>query len=205
MTRLVADIAENYYALMALDDRLENLNRIIALQEQSLADRHCPEGIRPRHRAGVQRFQAEVRKNQSERLIINQQIIETENRINFLVGRFPAACRSPIRRLLRSQSSLLCVGVPAAVACKTDPISARPSGELEAAGLDVRVARANFFPKLVMTAGVGYEAFNTKYLFLTPESSDLQHRWQSGRTVGQPQRDQGRLSQRERPAIAGRL
>ena len=37
--------------------------------------------------------------------------------------------------------------------------------ELEAAGLDVRVARANFFPKLVMSAGVGYEAFNTKYLF----------------------------------------
>ena len=42
--------------------------------------------------------------------------------------------------------------------------------ELAAAGLDVRVARANFFPKLIITAGVGYEAFNTKYLFLTPES-----------------------------------
>jgi outer membrane protein TolC len=42
--------------------------------------------------------------------------------------------------------------------------------ELSAAGLDVRVARANFFPKLFMTSGVGYEAFNTKYLFFTPES-----------------------------------
>ena len=34
----------------------------------------------------------------------------------------------------------------------------------------MRVARANFYPKLFITAGVGYEAFNTKYLFLTPES-----------------------------------
>jgi outer membrane protein TolC len=42
--------------------------------------------------------------------------------------------------------------------------------ELQAAGLDVRVARANFFPRLTITSGVGYEAFNAKYLFFTPES-----------------------------------
>ncbi len=42
--------------------------------------------------------------------------------------------------------------------------------ELEAAGLDVRVARANFYPKLFINTGVGYEAFNTKYLFISPAS-----------------------------------
>ena len=36
VTRLVAEVAENYYRLMALDKRLENLDQIIALQEQSL-------------------------------------------------------------------------------------------------------------------------------------------------------------------------
>ena len=36
ITRLVADIAENYYRLMALDKRLENLNLTIELQERSL-------------------------------------------------------------------------------------------------------------------------------------------------------------------------
>ncbi len=41
--------------------------------------------------------------------------------------------------------------------------------ELTAAGLDVRVARANFYPKGSITAGVGYEAFNPKYLF-NPEA-----------------------------------
>ena len=34
VTRLVAEIAENYYHLMALDKRIENLDRIIALQER---------------------------------------------------------------------------------------------------------------------------------------------------------------------------
>ena len=42
--------------------------------------------------------------------------------------------------------------------------------ELEAAGLDVKVARAHFFPRLTITGGVGYEAFNPKYLFWTPEA-----------------------------------
>jgi len=37
----------------------------------------------------VKRFEAEVLKNQSRQYAIQQQIVETENRINFLVGRFP--------------------------------------------------------------------------------------------------------------------
>lgn len=41
--------------------------------------------------------------------------------------------------------------------------------DLEAAGLDIQVARANFFPKVIITGGVGYESFNPKYLF-NPEA-----------------------------------
>mgnify|MGYP002623583660 CR=1 FL=1 len=36
VTQLVAEIAADYYELMALDQRIDNLNRIIGLQEQSL-------------------------------------------------------------------------------------------------------------------------------------------------------------------------
>jgi hypothetical protein len=42
--------------------------------------------------------------------------------------------------------------------------------ELAAAGLDVKVARARFFPVLTITGGVGYSAFNMRYLFITPEA-----------------------------------
>jgi len=42
--------------------------------------------------------------------------------------------------------------------------------ELQAAGLDVNVARANFYPKLTITAGVGFEGFNPRYLVMSPES-----------------------------------
>ncbi len=89
VTRLVAEIAENYYNLMALDKRIENLDRIIAFQERSLEIAKSQKEAAQGTELGVQRFLAEVRKNQSQKLIYKQEIIEVENRINFLVGRYP--------------------------------------------------------------------------------------------------------------------
>ena len=42
--------------------------------------------------------------------------------------------------------------------------------EVAAAGLDVRSARARFYPSLDLTAGLGWNAFSTGYLFRSPES-----------------------------------
>ncbi len=42
--------------------------------------------------------------------------------------------------------------------------------ELEAAKLDVKVAKARFYPSLGISAGIGFQAFNPKYLLETPES-----------------------------------
>ena len=169
VTRLVAEIAENYYKLMALDKQLETLDGTIALQEQSLEIAKAQkEGARGTE-LGVQRFLAEVRKNQSQKLIIRQEIIETENRINFLCGRYPQPVERMSAQFIDLQLQTLSVGVPSQL-LQNRPDIRQAERELAAAGLDVRVARANFFPKLIITSGVGYEAFNTKYLFFTPES-----------------------------------
>ncbi|HTU23862.1 MAG TPA: TolC family protein, partial [Pirellulales bacterium] len=118
---------------------------------------------------GVQRFLAEVRKNQSQKLIIRQDIIEVENRINFLCGRYPQPVQRNSTNFIDLALRALAVGVPSQL-LQNRPDIRQAERELEAAGLDVRVARANFYPKMFITGGVGYEAFNTKYLFVTPES-----------------------------------
>lgn len=168
VTRLVAEVAENYYGLMAFDQRLQNLDRIIVLQEQSLKIAQ----FRLKQARGtslpVQRFLAEVRKNRSQKLIVNQDIIQTENRINFLVNRFP----QPVERQSARFFDLtfpLSVGVPSQL-LHNRPDIRQAERELEAAGLDVKVARARFFPVVAITAGVGYEAFSPQYLFVTPEA-----------------------------------
>lgn len=169
LTRMIAEIAENYYELMALDKRLENLDQTILLQQQSLDIAKAKKEAARGNELAVQRFDAEVRKNQSEKLIVRQEIIEVENRINFLVNRYP----QPVERVSAAFFDLtihqLNVGVPAQL-LQNRPDIRQAERELAAAGLDVLVARAHFFPTLDITSGVGYEAFNTRYLFDSPES-----------------------------------
>lgn len=169
VTRLVAEIAENYYGLMALDKRIENLDFTIRLQEQSLEiAKSQKEGVRGTE-LGVQRFRAEVRKNQSQKLIIRQEIIEVENRINFLVGRFPQPVHRVSDKFFDLSLHALKLGVPAEL-LQNRPDIRKAELELAAADLDIKVARANFYPRVRITAGIGYEAFNPKYLVMTPES-----------------------------------
>jgi NodT family efflux transporter outer membrane factor (OMF) lipoprotein len=169
VTRLVAEIAENYYWLMALDARLENLDRIIELQERSLEIARARKEAARSTDLPVQRFLAEVRKNQSQKLIVRQDIIQVENRINFLVGRFPQPVERMPVNFVNLQMHALSVGVPPQL-LQNRPDIRRAERELAAAGLDVKVARARFFPVVTITGGVGYSAFNTKYLFITPEA-----------------------------------
>jgi multidrug efflux system outer membrane protein len=173
VTSVVAEIADNYFLLMGLDKRIENLDRIIALQEQSLSFARLAKEFARGTDLAVQRFQAEVSRNQSEKQIVQQDIIQVENRINFLAGRFPQPVeRVPLKSLddfINLNLHTLSVGVPAQL-LENRPDIRRAERELAATGLDVEVARKNFYPKGVITAGVGYEAFNPRYLFLTPEA-----------------------------------
>ena len=150
VTKLVAEIAENYYMLMALDNRIQTLDRTIQVQQESL------EASRRFMNAGrvsdlpVQRFQAEVRKNQSEKLIINQEIIQVENRINFLLNRYPQPVERDSAGFLDLNIHALSLGLPAQL-LQNRPDIRQAERELAAAGLDVKVARARFFPRCPLT------------------------------------------------------
>lgn len=164
VTRLVAEVAEKYFELMALDNRLETLNQTIALQQRSLQIAQAKREAGRDTDLPVKRFQAEVLKNQSERLVVAQEIIEVENRINFLLGRYPQRVERSSDRFLEMTIHPLCVGAPAQL-LQNRPDIRQAERELEAAGLDVLVARAEFFPSLDITGNVGYRAFNPKFLF----------------------------------------
>jgi outer membrane protein TolC len=172
VTRLIAEIAENYYRLMALDARLENLNRIIALQERSYEIAKARKEAARSTDLPVLRFLAEVRRNQSEKLIVYQDIVEAENRLNFSLGRNPQRVERKsgnINDLIDLRLHSLSMGVPAEL-LRNRPDIRQAERELAATGLDVLVARKRFYPQGLITSGVGYQAFNPTYLFITPES-----------------------------------
>lgn len=164
ITRLVADVAENYFRLMALDKRLENLNLTIELQERSLEIAKALKEAARITELGVLRFEAEVRKNQSEKLIVDQDIVVTENRINYLLNRFPQRVERVSAGFYELNINRLNVGVPSQL-LQNRPDIRQAERDLAATGLDVKVARVNFFPQLVLSGGTGLESLLINHLF----------------------------------------
>ena len=164
VTTLVAEIAENFYRLMALDKRLENLNQIIEFQKKSLEIAKARLDAARDTRLSVLRFEAELNRNYSEKLIINQGIIQGENRINFLVNRYPQSVERMSEGFYDLKIHPLSVGVPSQLIQNRTDIR-QAERELAAAGLDVKVARVNFFPQLVISGGVGLQSFPLNHLF----------------------------------------
>jgi len=169
VTRLVADIAEDYYRLLALDKRLETLDQTITIQQQSLEIAKARKDAGRGTELPVQRFQAEVRRNQSEKLIVTQEVVEAENRINALSNRYPQAVGRASAGYFDITIHALAVGLPSQL-LRNRPDIRQAERELQASGLDVLSARARFYPDLTITAGLGYQAFSPRFLFMTPEA-----------------------------------
>ncbi|RMG35608.1 MAG: efflux transporter outer membrane subunit [Planctomycetota bacterium] len=168
VTRLVAEVADSYYELLALDQQLATLDSIIELQQRSLELARAQKEAGRSTELPVQRFLAELRKSQSEKLVVQQEIVQTENRINGLLLRFPEKVERASERFLDIQLHALEAGLPSELLLNRPDII-QAERELIAAGLDIQVARAEFFPKLEITASVGYRAFNPRYL-INPEA-----------------------------------
>ena len=168
-TTLIAEIANSYYELMALDNQLEILRSNIQIQQNALEIVKLQKVAAKVTELAVRKFEAEVLKNQSRQYGIMQMITETENRINFLVGRFP----QPVLRNSQTFTSLVpdsvSAGVPSQL-LQNRPDIRQAELDLASAKLDIKVAKANFYPSLRITAGVGYQAFNPQFLINTPQS-----------------------------------
>lgn len=169
VTRLVAEIANAYYELMALDNQLHIVKQNIEIQQNALRIVRLQKQSAKVTELAVNRFEAEVLKNQSHQFEIEQRITETENEINFLVGRLPQPVlrNSDAFALLAPDTAFS--GVPPQL-LDNRPDLRQAALELEACKLDVKAARAEFYPSLDISASIGYQAFNPKYLITSPAS-----------------------------------
>jgi multidrug efflux system outer membrane protein len=169
VTNLVAEIAESYYELLALDNQMEIVKQNIELQKNALEIIKVQKEAARATELAVQKFQAEVLKTQSLEYDIAQQIKETENRINFLLGRYPQDVARNKTDLLGLTAAIVQYGIPSQLLANRSDIK-QAELELTAAKLDVKVARAEFYPSFGISAGVGFQAFNPTFLFRMPES-----------------------------------
>lgn len=169
VTEIIAEIADSYWDLVALDKEVEILEGNIEIQRNALEIVKLKKAAARGTQLEVQRFQAEVLKNQGLIAELEKERILVENRINFLVGRYPQHVQREDDTFMAEAPDVVDTGIP------SDLLENRPDvraaeNRLEAATLDTKVAKARFYPALSIEAGVGYESFNARHLIDTPQS-----------------------------------
>jgi multidrug efflux system outer membrane protein len=158
-TSLVADIAGNYYNLMALDQQL-------SITEQSVKDWQTTVNTMKSLKVadvvtGAAVVQSEASKYAVEVTIpdLKQAIWQTENMINLLLGRDPG----PVLRAkidTEQPATMLNPGVPAQMLANRPDVMAAEYGFRNAFEL-TNVARASFYPSLTLTGSGGYASVNS--------------------------------------------
>ena len=169
VTNLVAEIANSYYELLSFDNQLTIVRQNIELNKNALEVTKLQKEAARATELAVRKFEAEVLNSQSLEYSILQNIKETENKLNFLLGRFPQPIPRDQSNFLALVPPTVSTGIPSQL-LNNRPDIKQAELDLAAAKLDVKVARAEFFPSLGISAAVGLNAFNPTYLFRLPES-----------------------------------
>jgi multidrug efflux system outer membrane protein len=168
-TNLIAEIAHSYYELLALDKQLVIVQRNIEIQSSALRIVRIQKTAARVTELAVRKFEAEVLHTRSLQFDIQQHIVVKENELNFLLGRFP----QPIARESTAFDQLIeqpyRSGVPAQLLGNRPDIR-QAELALSAAKLEVKVAKARFYPSLDISAALGLQAFNPSFLVKAPES-----------------------------------
>jgi outer membrane protein TolC len=156
-TSLVADIANNYYYLMALD-------RQLLITEQSVKNwQTTVDVMKDLKNADVVTGAAVVQSEASKYAVkvtipdLKQSIWQTENIINLLLARVPG----PVARAKiddQKPITMLNLGIPAQMLANRPDVLAAEYGFRNAYEL-TNVARTYFYPSLTLTGSGGYSSY----------------------------------------------
>jgi multidrug efflux system outer membrane protein len=169
VTNVVAEVANSYYELMALDNQhtivdsyvsvLTQIKDMVLLQQSAGRVTSLP----------VKRFEAEVLKNKARQYQIKQRITVAQNKLNLLLGRYPQNISRDSKHFIEIAFTKIRSSVPTKLLDNRPDIK-RASLELMAAKLNVKVAKARFYPSLSIDGSYGWEQFNSKHFDGTPTS-----------------------------------
>jgi NodT family efflux transporter outer membrane factor (OMF) lipoprotein len=169
LTNLVSEVADSYYELRSLDSQLEIVEQNVKIQTDALEMVKAQQQAARVTELAVRRFEAQVYKTQSLQYELKQKIVEAENKINFLVGRFPQSVDRGGDAFVSLVPEVVKAGIPSQM-LENRPDIRKAELDVKAAELDVKVARAAFYPSLKLSGEVGYEAYRLQNTFDSPQS-----------------------------------
>lgn len=169
ITNLIAEIANNYYELLASYQQLEIIRQAIQLQKKEWEVVKIQRQAARVTELAVKQFEAQLLSARALEFQELQQIAVFQNNLSLLSGKFSLLEKPDFNRFMESLPNRLPAGVPAQLLINRPDIR-QAELELQAAKWDVKVARAEFLPTFSIDARLGYNAFSPKYFLHTPES-----------------------------------
>tara|TARA_Y100001972_G_C7654739_1_gene329584 strand:+ start:210 stop:1652 length:1443 start_codon:yes stop_codon:yes gene_type:complete len=172
-TWLIAEVATNYYHLLALDQEIKTLNEYIRLQELALQlIQDLKEGGKANQLA-IDQFEALSLNTRAQLQAKTRELYSAEFNLARLVGTLDYEMdRMDLDSAIVIQDQII-AGLP------VDLIQKRPDLReaerlLQASNADVNAARAAFYPSINLMGLAGFNAFDFSRLFISPASSIYQ-------------------------------
>lgn len=155
-TDLIAQIATNYYLLLALDEELRVVQKTIETRQESLKTIQLLKDAGTENQVGVDRSAALLYNAQAQILDIKEEIFKTENTLGLLLGEH--AQGYPRGSLGNQQiSAEIKTGVPLLLLRNRPDVMQAEFGLMNSFEL-TNVAKSNFYPSFTLTASAGFQS-----------------------------------------------
>ncbi len=170
VTNLIAEVAASYFELIALDKELEIVKHNIELQENAVNVVTYQKQVGKANEVAVQMINAQLLDSKSILVLLNQLIVETETKLNFLCGKLPSKIeRSELQEIDTLLMNTLKVGIPSDL-LKNRPDILEAMHAVEEQNARLFSAKASFYPSLVISSTIGLQSFNALLLSEIPNS-----------------------------------
>lgn len=168
-TWLIEQVASNYFNLICLDATKKIIAQNIELNTNLIGVLKAQKEAGRTNELSIQQFEALILNYSNDLLQVEQEIVFVENELRKLIGSFD----TEIKRSLFKDNPLLTLqineGIPAQVLSNRPDIR-QIEQQIIASKADLSAARKMFYPSLSINGSIGYQAYQTRFLFASPES-----------------------------------
>jgi multidrug efflux system outer membrane protein len=187
LSTLVANVAAAYFQLRALDLELEISKRTFASRQESLRLTQILANGGATSLLDVRQAEQLVFTAGAEIPALEQQIEQQENSLSILLGQNPGDITRGETLTEQRQPSQVPPGLPSSL-LERRPDIRQAEEQLVAANAEIGVARAAYFPQIVLSGSGGFQSSALTNLFSGPAGA-----WSFGASLAQPIFTGGRL------------
>lgn len=164
---LIASVMDNYFTLISLNEQLNVINQIVLAKEEELKRYQTQYNVGSISKIDIYQEKSSLINLDMEKNFIEQSIALQKSALAVLVGKTPKEidefCKEIFKEKLPNDITVP-LDLPSNL-LNNRPDIKQAEENLKSANYNISVAKAMYFPKISLTALVGFESMNSNNLF----------------------------------------